>query len=131
MSGAMQGYPSDIIPSQQEHLAGFPFVVEVKYQESWDLVSMMNGRCAAFNAWIEQLQSELRRLNKKFGMLFFRKSRIPWLVALPLSQLRAPETLIPRMHLGEYVIVPFSMLGRMKPSEVFDGLFWEDSRSTD
>jgi hypothetical protein len=122
MSGAMFGYPSDIITDSEANLAKFPFLVEVKYQEGWDITSFIAGNDTILRNWLTQLETEQTRLNKPIRMLFFRKNRFPWFVAIPVALLsqHALEKLVPRVHYRNYIIIPFSVLEKFKPEEVFD-----------
>ncbi len=122
MSGAMWGYPSDIIPSSASEVSDFPFLIEVKLQEGWDLTSFVSGKDVVFKGWIKQVEDEVDRLKKPFYMLFFRKNRFPWFVAIPISQVKDPEILLPRLYLGNYLITLFSVVEKFRPEEVFLGL---------
>lgn len=61
----------------------FPFSVEVKRDESWNLAQLQK-RCPTSPLWDWWLQCQADAIkSKKLPILFFRKNRQPWYVWIP------------------------------------------------
>ena len=80
----------------------FPYTVEVKHRESWSMANLVAGkRTPPWDWWI---QSQ-RQATEEGGvpLLWFKKNRYPWLIALPQGALGAgdPDLFIPKHTLIE------------------------------
>ena len=84
MSGAWSGCDVDIWPESQAMY--FPFAVECKKAEGWDLFGLLSGK-GPFQNWWSQACNQSNRLSKKDGrafhpMLIFSRNRYPIMVAV-------------------------------------------------
>lgn len=62
---------------------GFPFSVEVKRRERWDLRNVLGVRQSPVWAWWEQAQRDAARSEPpREPMMWFRQNRKPWFVML-------------------------------------------------
>lgn len=120
MSGAMRGYPGDIITASAENISSFPFLIEVKYREGWELTSLLHGRDGFFKEWIKQLEDETDRLRKPYSILFFRKNRIPWLIAIPEKQIKV-ELLDRYLKYHGYIVTTFKEVLQYEPRRILRG----------
>lgn len=95
MSGAWQGTAGDIKPkSQTDH---FPFTVECKKDEGWDMDAVVSGKSALFKSWIDQLIREVREDEIVTG------------------QLRFPLLIFSRNYRSDYILVPETNLDLLSP----------------
>lgn len=61
----------------------FPFSIEIKRREGWSLERLKKGaNKSPVKGWWTQTRTEARS-NGRVPMLWFRQSRMPWLVLLP------------------------------------------------
>ena len=63
------------------HAKRFPFSVEVKREEGWSFDVMLSGKPSPVWRFWRQCQRDAAKVNRE-PMLWFRKSRQPWLVLL-------------------------------------------------
>lgn len=90
MSGAWQGTTGDITPKNKNH--PFPFLIECKKNEGWDMDAVVSGRSALFKSWIDQLIRETREDQiitgeLKFPLLIFSRNRRSDYLLLPETSL--------------------------------------------
>lgn len=107
MSGAWSGSAGDIVCKGQP--GAFPFTVECKKTESWDLHQLLAGTGPFFN-WMEQVVREshddmLLTDRAKYPVLLFTKNYRPDYIAIPLS---VPISSLP---ISRYIIVHTSEYG--------------------
>ncbi len=62
----------------------FPFVVEVKNRENWELIHLFDGKGKIFDWW-EQVRADGERVNKK-PILFFTKNGLPFYAMIRMDQ---------------------------------------------
>jgi hypothetical protein len=67
----------------------FPFAVEVKRREGWTDGELLAGRRSPVWGWWRQCQKAALEM-QKVPMLWFRRSRRPWLVIMPIGFCAAP-----------------------------------------
>jgi hypothetical protein len=66
----------------------WPFAVEVKRREAWNLEWLIAGRASPVWGWWLSTQEDGRKLELE-PMLWFRKNRMPWLVLLRFEYISA------------------------------------------
>ena len=79
-SGKKFGTGGDIVCSDET----FPFCVEVKRREGWSEDNLFAGKKSPVWKWIKQCEEQANAATK-FPLLFFRKNRLQWHVALPTT----------------------------------------------
>lgn len=60
----------------------FPFSVEVKWREAWALKNVLEGRPSPVWGWWQQCVRDAEKTDR-VPMLFFKRSRGPWMILLP------------------------------------------------
>lgn len=70
--------------------SSFPFCVEVKRREGWDIDQLKSKRPSSpVWPWWRQSQIDAKRMtSKKLPMLVFRKNRQPWHVWIPINSIK-------------------------------------------
>jgi len=116
MSGAWSGCDVDIWPDSQAMY--FPFAVECKKSEGWDLSGVLTGG-ALFQDWWTQAVTQAMRLSEKDGrkfhpMLFFARNRYPVMVCFDYYLFGPEEGMVSqilcRKYVGESGLKPFSIV---------------------
>ena len=85
MSGAWAGTSGDLLPKNREQ--NFPFVIECKKQEDWNLFQVIKGE-GEFYKWVDQVISEVRKdleitKQERFPLVMFSKNYQPDFIACP------------------------------------------------
>lgn len=79
----------------------FPFTVEVKRREGWNMKWFAAGKMSPVWGWWRQSQVQAKELGKE-PMLWFRRNRQPWLVLISLGYMltrkRLPQPFLRWTH---------------------------------
>ena len=79
----------------------FPFSVEVKAREAWDVDRLLAGRASPVWGWWRQCITDSEKTGS-VPMLWFKKNYKPWMVLIPLRYARStrgvpcPDVVFPR-----------------------------------